>query len=132
MKKGISGFKLILNRGEKKMNKKKVGWILSIVAIVVVAVFVVVPNFTYESSKELNGFPVPTKAKLIDQGDGVNTYTWSRASGENGIPSDYEKAIKSEGWKKGEREGASVVYTKGKHLIDLTTSTEELDITIYK
>lgn len=57
-------------------------------------------NITSQASKELNVFLVPTKAKLIDEKDGVNTYEWSRASEENGIPSDYEKRLNQKDGKK--------------------------------
>ncbi|WP_281251490.1 hypothetical protein [Paenisporosarcina indica] len=36
------------------------------------------------------------------------------ASEENGIPLGYELALQANGWNKGEREGASVYYTKEK------------------
>lgn len=46
----------------------------------------------------------------------------------DGIPYGYELAIKKNGWKKGEREGASVYYTKGDQRIDLICTQGYLDI----
>ncbi|WP_323856356.1 hypothetical protein [Rossellomorea marisflavi] len=36
--------------------------------------------------------------------------------------------LKANGWEKGEREGASVYYTKGDHTIDLMSASKHLDI----
>lgn len=56
------------------------------------------------------------------------SYDWSRASEEFGIPFDYEIVLKANGWRKGEREGASVLYTKRSHSMDLISTTKRLDI----
>ncbi|WP_096271746.1 hypothetical protein [Paucisalibacillus globulus] len=82
----------------------------------------------YEPTDELHSFPVPRNAKLIENNELGARYHWSRASEENGIPFSYEIVLKSNGWVKGDREGASVIYTKGKHKIDLISTTDQLDI----
>lgn len=82
----------------------------------------------YEPSQELYEFPIPKNAELIQKSSYGISYDWSLASEENGIPFGYKWAIKANGWEKGERDGASVYYTKGNRKIDLISSTKHLDI----
>ncbi|MEW4306007.1 hypothetical protein [Rossellomorea marisflavi] len=82
----------------------------------------------YEPSEDLYHFPVPTHAKLVGENEPGHQYDWSRASEENGIFYGYEMVLKANGWEKGEREGASVYYTKGDHTIDLMSASKHLEI----
>ena len=82
----------------------------------------------YEPSESLYQFLIPKNAELLIKRNDAVTYYWSRASEENGIPFDYELVLKKNGWSKGEREGASVFYTKDDKMIDLISTTERLDI----
>ena len=107
--------------------KKKFKWTIAILGIVLGIVFVSL-NLIYETSEELYGFPIPIKAELTQEFNQTKSYNWSRASEENGIPLDYEIILKINGWKKGQREGASVSYTKGNHTIDLASYHNALDI----
>ncbi|MFJ5713257.1 hypothetical protein [Neobacillus sp. NPDC093127] len=110
--------------------KKKVGWIIAIMVLLIgVGIgYYFTALSLYEPSEDLYGFPIPKKAELVQESNKSKSYDWSRASEVNGIPFDYEIALKANGWKKGEREGASVLYTKGNHTIDLLSSTKWLDI----
>ena len=107
--------------------KKKRRWTVAILVIVIGMIFVS-SNFIYETSEELYDFPIPIKAELTQEFDQTKSYNWSRASEENGIPLDYEIILKINGWKKGEREGASISYTKGNHTIDLASYHNALDV----
>ena len=93
-------------------------------------------NFTtflaYQPSEKLFDFPIPKSAELVDEKESSMSYNWSKASEENGIPFRYEMVLKANGWKKGERDGASVMYTKGSHKIDLISTTEHLNMIIEK
>ncbi|MCM3766062.1 hypothetical protein [Neobacillus niacini] len=82
----------------------------------------------YEPSEDLYGFLIPKNAESVNSSNKSESYDWSRASEEYGIPFDYEIALKANGWRKGEREGASILYTKGSHSIDLISTTKRLDI----
>ncbi|WP_042142123.1 hypothetical protein [Paucisalibacillus sp. EB02] len=82
----------------------------------------------YEKDAELDNFPIPNNAELMNQNEFGNNYSWSKASEENGIPFGYEIVLWVSGWKKGEREGASVYYSKGNHTIDLISTREHLTI----
>ncbi|MGN1400995.1 MAG: hypothetical protein ACI4XL_05780 [Bacillus sp. (in: firmicutes)] len=109
--------------------KKLVGWTLTLATLLICGViYYFITYFLYEPSKDLFGFPVPRNAELIEESELGKSYEWSKASEENGIPFGYELVLKANGWKKGEREGASVIYTKGKHRIDLISSTKQLYI----
>ncbi|MFJ3388164.1 hypothetical protein [Lysinibacillus sp. NPDC086135] len=110
--------------------KKKVGWTIAIMVLLIgVGIgYYFTALSLYEPSEDLYGFPIPKNAELVQESNKSKSYDWSRASEENGIPFDYEIALKANGWKKGEREGTSVSYTKGNHTIDLLSSTKWLDI----
>ncbi|PGK51955.1 hypothetical protein CN918_29635 [Priestia megaterium] len=82
----------------------------------------------YVSDSPIYHFPVPKNAVVIKKGKDFVTYKWSRASEENGIPYGYRTALKKKGWLEGEREGASVGYSKGKHEVELISTTKQLDI----
>ncbi|MGE7683982.1 hypothetical protein [Bacillus simplex] len=71
---------------------------------------------------------MPRYAELIKTNEQGKRYAWSRISEENGIPYGYVLALKTNGWKKEEREGTSVFYTKGNNKIDLITTTNQLEI----
>lgn len=108
--------------------KKKVGWSIALVSLLVgVGVATYFITF-YESSENLYGFPVPKNAKLIQKSEQAESYDWSKASEEDGVPFGYEIALKANGWTKGEREGASVLYIKGNDKIDLVSTTKRLDV----
>lgn len=109
--------------------KKKVWWTLALAALLISgASYYFITLSLYEPTEELYGFPVPKSAELVEESSAGKNYEWSRASEENGIPYEYELALKMNGWKKGEREGASVSYTKGNHKINLISTTRQLDI----
>lgn len=109
--------------------KKTIGWALALTMLLIGgAIYYFITVSLYEPSKELYNFPIPKKAELVQESSRGKSYDWSPASEESGIPFGYELAIKVNGWKKGEREGASVYYTKGTKKIDLTSSTEQLKI----
>ncbi|MCY8939729.1 hypothetical protein [Peribacillus frigoritolerans] len=82
----------------------------------------------YTATEDLNEFPIPKNAKLVQLNEQGNRYEWSRASEEDGIPNGYAMALKANGWKKGKSEGASVLYMKGNNKIDLITTTKQLEI----
>ncbi|MEH7380978.1 hypothetical protein V7138_10900 [Bacillus sp. JJ1533] len=82
----------------------------------------------YEPSEELYGFPIPKNAELVQKSNQSESYDWLKASEENGIPFGYEFVLAKNDWVKGERDGASVTYTKGKHTIDLISTSKKLDI----
>ena len=112
--------------------KKKVKWIITIIIILIGIIFIS-STFIYEKSEALYGFPIPIKAELLQENEPMNgnklkSYHWSRASEENGIPFDYEIILKINGWEKGERLGACVMYTKGNHTIDLCSYHKALDV----
>lgn len=106
---------------------KKIRWAIAIIVVLVGIIFIS-SNFIYESSEDLYGFPIPKKAELVQENEVMKNYNWSRASEENGIPFDYEIILKIKGWKKGEREGASVLYTKENHNIDLSSYNKTLEV----
>jgi hypothetical protein len=86
-------------------------------------------NFlSYEQDSELYDFPIPKNAELTNHNEFGKSYTWSKASEENGIPFGYEFVLWVHGWKKEEREGASVYYFKGNYTIDLISTHDHLDI----
>lgn len=107
--------------------KKKVKWTIAIIVFLIVIIFIS-SNFIYDRSEDLYGFPIPIKAELDQEFDQTKSYNWSRASFENGLPLDYEIILKINGWKKVEQEGASVLYKKGNHNIDLTSYHKAFDV----
>lgn len=109
--------------------KKKLGWILVLAVLLLSgAAYYFITLSLYEPTEDLLGFPVPKRAELVGQSTVGKNYEWPRASETDGIPYGYELAIKKNGWKKGEREGASVYYTKGNYKIDLICTQGYLDI----
>lgn len=112
-----------------KVRKKKVGWTIALVTPLVGGViYYFILLFLYLPSEDLYNFPVPRNAELIKENEMAKSYNWSSAIEEYGIPFGYELVIKINGWKQGEREGASVIYTKGNKKIDLILTREHLDI----
>ncbi|MFS0674889.1 hypothetical protein [Ornithinibacillus sp. 179-J 7C1 HS] len=105
--------------------KKKIWWLTAILTIG--TSYCLITLFLYEPSDNLYGFPVPKNAELTRKDEKVESYNWSRASEENGIPFSYEMVLKVNGWTKGERLGASVVYTKDDYEITLISTTKQLD-----
>jgi hypothetical protein len=113
----------------KQIKKKMAGWTLALATILfggIIYYFITLSH--YIPSEDLYNFPVPKNAKLLKEGELGKSYYWSAASEVNGIPFGYELALKANGWKKGERDGTSVLYTKGNQKIDLSSSTKYLDI----
>ncbi|AMM93140.1 hypothetical protein UP17_11955 [Peribacillus simplex] len=110
--------------------KEKIGWTLAIAALLIGGgiIYYFINLSLYETTEGLYEVPVPKNAKLVMENEHGKNYEWSRASEENGIPYGYELALKANGWKKGEREGASVFYTKGQQKIDVISTTKHLDI----
>ncbi|TWT27214.1 hypothetical protein [Planomicrobium sp. CPCC 101110] len=82
--------------------------------------------FSYQPSEEVSDFPVPKKAELIEANRHARTYNWAPASEENGIPFGYKIVLKVNGWEEQEREGASVIYTKGDKQVDVISQTQLL------
>ncbi|MCK1983104.1 MULTISPECIES: hypothetical protein [Peribacillus] len=104
---------------------------LTIAALLIIGGGAIIYYFissSYTTPQGLYEFPVPRNAELVQINEQGNRYEWSRASEENGIPNGYDLVLKASGWKKGEREGASVFYTKGNNTIDLLTTTKQLEI----
>lgn len=113
----------------KLITKKMVGWTLALATLLLGGViYYYISLSLYTPSGDLFDFPVPKSAKLIEENEIGISYDWYAASEENGIPFGYELALKANGWKKGEREGASVIYIKGNHKIDLTSQYKYLYI----
>lgn len=112
-----------------QVRKKLIGWTIAIATPLVGGViYYFILLFLYLPSEDLYNFPVPRNAELIKENEVTKSYDWSTASEENGIPFGYELVIKINGWKKGEREGALVLYTKGDKKIDLICTRMHLDI----
>jgi hypothetical protein len=115
--------------GRVHILKKTIRWTLALTMLLIgVAIYYFIRVSQYEPSKELYNFPIPKNAELVQENSRGKSYDWSPASEESGIPFGYELAIKVNGWKKGERDGASVYYTKGTKKIDLISSTKHLNI----
>ncbi|WP_210467930.1 hypothetical protein [Sporosarcina sp. 6E9] len=110
------------------MNKKVFLPLVLIVLLIGGLIYYFLAVSQYEPSQELYEFPIPKNAELIQKSSYGISYDWSLASEEHGIPYGYKWAIKANGWKEGEREGASVHYTKGNRKIDLISSTKHLNI----
>ncbi|MDQ0884133.1 hypothetical protein [Peribacillus sp. V2I11] len=110
--------------------KKKVREAFTIAALLIMggAIIYYFISSSYTTTEDLYEFPVPRNAELVQINEQGNRYEWSMASEENGIPYGYEIALKANRWEKGEREGASVFYTKGNNKIDLITTTNQLEI----
>ncbi|MET3322652.1 UNVERIFIED_ORG: hypothetical protein ABIC97_005800 [Peribacillus simplex] len=109
--------------------KKMVGWTLTLATLLIGGViYYFITLSLYEPSRDSFDFPVPKNAELVQENEQGKSYDWSKASEENGIPFGYELVLKANGWKKGEREGASVFYTKGNQKIDLISTTKHLNI----
>lgn len=108
--------------------KKKI--ILGALAtVVLIGVITYINTYgAYQQNDDFYGFPIPKNAILEKSEDGIGIYKWMKASEENGIPAGYEFIIKSNGWVKGKREGASVIYTKDQREIELISTTDRLTI----
>jgi len=114
---------------ENQVRKKKKGWKIALATPLVGGViYYFILLFLYLPSEDFYNFPVPRNAELIKENEKAKSYYWSAAIEEYGIPFGYELVIKINGWKKGEREGALVLYTKGNKIIDLILTREHLDI----
>jgi len=110
--------------------KKKISCALTLAAFLIggAIIYYSISISLYTATEDLNEFPVPKNAELVQLNEQGNRYEWSRASEEDGIPYGYAMALKANGWKKGKTEGASVLYIKGNNKIDLITTTKQLEI----
>lgn len=105
--------------------KKKLAWPGAF--LILLAGFLYVATFyAYEPAETLSGFPEPVFAEITEDKETAKLYYWNGASEENGIPFGYEVVIRASGWKKGTREGASVMYHKGDEQVDVISSTNRL------
>ncbi|MED3987412.1 hypothetical protein P4646_25825 [Peribacillus simplex] len=88
--------------------KKKNSGALTIAALLIIggAIIYYFISSSYTTTEDLYEFPVPRYAELIKTNEQGISYAWSRVSEENGIPYGYVLALKTNGWKKEEREGA--------------------------
>lgn len=84
---------------------------------------------SYQTSGNLNNFPLPKNAQLVYLTDKVRGYEWEKASFENGVPFSYKMVIKLNDWKKVEQEGGNTTYTKGKYKINLLSDKDYIEIT---
>lgn len=109
----------------KKNISRVIITIILLGGILLLAIF-----FSYEESDKFFDFPIPKDAELVSDKEGVTVYNWSKASEENGIPYIYKQIIKSKGWSKVDREGASTYYKKDEHRIDLISQTKRLTLRI--
>lgn len=77
----------------------------------------------YENSVLDTEFPVPKKARIIEEQDDYVQYKWKNANELESIHHDYLQKIKEYGWQevKEEQMGALRVFTKGGKVIHLTT-----------
>ncbi|MFS0749503.1 hypothetical protein [Oceanobacillus sp. 1P07AA] len=102
---------------------------ITFVVVIIVCILVVYPRvFAYGQSSTIHDFPIPKAAELTQINQHTKIYHWSKASEEKGIPSSYESFIERTGWKKGEQEGASIIFTKGTKTIELISMTNQLTI----
>ncbi|QOK29981.1 hypothetical protein IIE26_26810 (plasmid) [Cytobacillus oceanisediminis] len=108
--------------------KKKSVLVLAFTFLIIGCVYYFLIYSPYEQAEEFSGFPVPIHAEKIRETKDSTIYKWSRASEENGIPAGYRRAIKENGWEEVGREGALVLYKKGKQKIDLLSTTKQLSI----
>lgn len=88
------------------------------------------PSLYMSQQKIFFDFPVPKYAEVVRDTEHSRSYHWSKASEEYGIPNGYKLVLKAYGWKKGERLGALVYYSKGKHKIALISTTKQLSIAL--
>lgn len=106
----------------KKLLSWTIGFVILLFGIVVFYLSL------YKSLEDFYDFPVPKNAKVVHQNENVKNFTWSEEAEENGIPLGYEFVLKLNGWEKGKRDGASVMYTKRNHKIDLIFTSKHLTI----
>ncbi|MCM3745385.1 hypothetical protein M3193_14760 [Sporosarcina luteola] len=102
--------------------------IVVISTIVIGGILFFATYLAYEENNKFFNFPIPKNAELLNDKDDVAVYNWSKASEEDGIPLMYEIIIKSKGWSKAGREGASTFYEKEGHRIDLISQTDQLTL----
>ncbi|WKA53227.1 hypothetical protein [Planococcus shixiaomingii] len=112
--------------------KRKMFLLFAAFLLLTSGIFYYATFFSYHPSKELSNFPIPKKAELVAENYFVRIYSWTPASEEYGIPFGYELVLKFNGWEEQEREGASVIYTKGDKEIDVICQTQLLTFRIMK
>lgn len=105
--------------------KSKLAW-LGAFFILLTGFLYVATFYAYEPAETLGGFPEPVFAEITEDKETAKLYYWNGASEEDGIPFGYEVVIRASGWKKGAREGASVMYHKGDEQVDVISSTNRL------
>ena len=110
------------------MKKNKVIGFIAVILIVGAAVVCIAILSAYEENEKFFHFPIPKNAQIASEDDIANNYSWPPASEEHGIPKHYKMVIKFKGWKEEDREGASTIYIKDGHRIDLISTTEFLTV----
>ncbi|MEK4011735.1 hypothetical protein [Peribacillus sp. FSL M8-0224] len=107
--------------------KKKISCAFTLAAFLIggAIIYYSISISLYTATEDLNEFPVPKNAELVQLNEQGNRYEWSRASEEDRIPFGYAMALKANGWKKGK---SSVLYMKENNKIDLITTTKQLEI----
>ena len=110
------------------MRKKSIFNLLLILMVVGILYYWISAS-SYQTSEEVNNFPLPKDAQLVYKTDQVQGYEWEKASFENGVPFSYKMVITLNRWKKVEQEGGNTTYRKGNYTINLLSDTDYIEVT---
>jgi len=89
--------------GKGKQYEKKISCALTLAAFLIggAIIYYSISISLYTATEDLNEFPVPQNAELVQLNEQGNRYEWSRASEEDGIPYGYEWPLKRMDGKRG-------------------------------
>ena len=103
-----------------------------LVGLVIAIVFALIFYYgqSFKDSVFTEGFPVPGKAKVhkISDEHKLESYNWSGASEEDGLPLRYRVVIRLAGWKKVDTFGAMTTFEKDGVIIEVVSATKMIDL----
>ncbi|MGX1265354.1 hypothetical protein RKD55_003158 [Rossellomorea marisflavi] len=106
--------------------KTRLKWGFSALGIVSILLYLSIVIFGYKGSADLQGFPVPVAAHVMNETKSIKNYRWEPAAREGDLPLSYKVRLLSAGWRQRDKAGHTFTYGKGAHKVEMVTGEEYL------
>ncbi|MFD0711981.1 hypothetical protein [Paenibacillus sp. GCM10027626] len=107
--------------------RNKLAWLL-LCLLLLTLLIAACSNRSFHSSGLEKDFPVPSQAKLVDNGKSSESYTLTSLKEEEGLPEYYRAEIEDKGWKEVDRMGGKYVFAKDGRKLNLVIVTEKFEL----
>jgi len=106
--------------------KTRLKWGFSALGIVSILLYGSIVLFGYKGSGDIQGFPVPVSAHVMNETKSIKNYRWKPAAREGDLPLSYKIRLIAVGWRVQEKEGHTVTYGKRAHKVEMVTGEDYL------